>query len=141
MRRLLGSINEAHCSAAVAAMKEGRGAALGAQMTRAQADFDALAAPMCPQELAAPKLHAVLTHPGIQRHVHGAKGVGSQGDGSAQLLCKSADDMRAVVAALEDPREGLDVACMMLTIPASRGAGRSGAARGASGEVHAQLCG
>ena len=105
------------CSLAVAAMKEGCPTALGAQMAQAQADFDAFAAPLCPQELTAPRLHAVLTHPALQPHIHGAKGVGSQGDGSAQLLCKSQEDMRAVSEILK----GMGVTCCLLyTSPSPR---------------------
>lgn len=83
-------------------------------MKLAQEEFDTFAAPMCPKELTAPKLHAVLTHPDVQQHIHGAKGVGSQGDGSAQLLCKSKEDMHTVCEILS----GMDVRCMTLTVPA-----------------------
>lgn len=44
------------------------------------------------QELTAPKLHRVLQHPKIQPLIYGGKGVGSQGDGAAQLIAKSKDD-------------------------------------------------
>lgn len=46
--------------------------------------------PVCPSQLTAPVLHKVLTYPAIQPLIHGAKGVGSQGDGTAQVLCKDA---------------------------------------------------
>lgn len=51
---------------------------LGALMREAQAAFDARAAPLCPSQLTAPVLHAVLSHPPIQPLIHGGKGVGSQ---------------------------------------------------------------
>lgn len=113
-------------------MKKGSPADLGTQMRLAQTDFDTFAAPMCPQELAAPKLHAVLQHPAIQQHVYGAKGVGSQGDGSAQLLCKSKEDTEAVAKILE----GMDVKCMKLTIPARRCTAPDGEQKGRDARVN-----
>ena len=43
----------------------------------------------------------MLAHPRLQPHLWGAKGVGSQGDGTAQFLCKGRAGQEAVVAALE----------------------------------------
>ena len=37
-------------------------------------------------------LHRVLAHPPLQPHVWGGKGVGSQGDGTAQFVARSAAD-------------------------------------------------
>lgn len=61
-------------------------------MTEAQLAFDAAAGPLCPSQLTAPVLHTVLALPSLRCHVWGGKGVGSQGDGTAQLLCKSLED-------------------------------------------------
>lgn len=47
-------------------------------MQRAQQEFDSSAAPLAPQHLTSPALHAVLSCPAIQRHIWGGKGVGSQ---------------------------------------------------------------
>lgn len=47
-------------------------------MVEAQAEFDARAVPLCPEQLAAPLLHRVLAHPPVAPLVHGCKGVGSQ---------------------------------------------------------------
>lgn len=73
---------------------------LGKLMKDAQVAFDQFAAPMS-SELASPKLHRVMAMPELQEHLHGAKGVGSQGDGCAQLLAKSNESMLRVVAILE----------------------------------------
>lgn len=35
-------------------------------MWRAQAEFDARAGPVCPEQLAAPVLHSVIHHPELQ---------------------------------------------------------------------------
>lgn len=65
-------------------------------MTEAQLAFDAAAGPLCPSQLTAPVLHTVLALPSLRCHVWGGKGVGSQGDGTAQLLCKSVEDQMKV---------------------------------------------
>lgn len=41
--------------------------------------------------------HRVPDHEGIRSRIWGGKGVGSQGDGSAQLLARSEEDRRAVI--------------------------------------------
>lgn len=84
----------------MAAMCTGDLSMLGKLMNDAQLAFDQFAAPMS-SELASPKLHKVMAMPEIQEHLHGAKGVGSQGDGCAQLLAKSDESMLKVVAILE----------------------------------------
>jgi UTP-glucose-1-phosphate uridylyltransferase len=70
-------------------------------MAESQTNFDLFAAPACPEELTAPVLHRVLTYPPIQAHIWGGKGVGSQGDGTAQFLAKSAEDQAMVIDILE----------------------------------------
>jgi UTP-glucose-1-phosphate uridylyltransferase len=70
-------------------------------MNEAQAFFDRYAAPACPEELEAPELHRVLSNPAIQPHVWGGKGVGSQGDGTAQFVARSEADQQAVIQLLE----------------------------------------
>lgn len=42
-------------------------------------------------------LHRTLNHPSLQGHIFGGKGIGSQGDGSAQFLCKGPADQEKVV--------------------------------------------
>jgi UTP-glucose-1-phosphate uridylyltransferase len=82
-------------------------------MKEAQEGFDRLAIPACPEELSSPVLHRVLAHPALQPHVWGGKGVGSQGDGSAQFVAKSAADQQAAVEVLE---RDLGVSCLTLTL-------------------------
>ena len=88
-------------------------------MTQAQQLFDEIATPLCPQQLTAPKLHSVIDNERIRDHIWGAKGVGSQGDGAAQILCKSQSDMRTVCRILESD---MDVHCMPLTLDANSSA-------------------
>ena len=54
--------------------------------------FDANLQPACPEQLSSPVLHATLAHASLQPLVWGGKGVGSQGDGSAQFLCKGPEE-------------------------------------------------
>ena len=81
-------------------MRAGDASMLGSLMKDAQNAFDQYAAPMC-SELASPKLHKILAMPEIQEYLYGAKGVGSQGDGCAQLLAQNQDSMLKIVAILE----------------------------------------
>jgi galactokinase len=113
VHNLLGPLNEGIVKQAVEALESGNGSRLGALMLEAQALFDRYAAPACPAELTAPVLHRVLDHPSLRPHVWGGKGVGSQGDGSAQFVARSAADQEAVVelAAAE-----LGMAALKLTI-------------------------
>jgi UTP-glucose-1-phosphate uridylyltransferase len=46
-------------------------------------------------------LHRVLAHEPLRPHVWGGKGVGSQGDGTAQFIARSASDQQAVVEILQ----------------------------------------
>ena len=87
-------------------------------MVEAQALFDRWVAPGCPGELEAPALHRALNHPSLQPHILGGKGVGSQGDGTAQLLCRDAEAQQRVVGIVEAE---LGMGVLRLTIPASKG--------------------
>lgn len=84
-------------------------------MVEAQDNFDRYAVPACPEELTAPVLHSVLAYEPLKPHVFGGKGIGSQGDGSAQFVARSAKDQQAVVEIVE--RE-LGMTCLKLTIRA-----------------------
>lgn len=87
-QKALGEDNQKIINLAIKYMADGDAEALGKLMNGAQVLFDTAVAPMCPEELTAPKLHEVLNDPIIQPFVYGGKGVGSQGDGSVQFLAK-----------------------------------------------------
>ena len=101
VQELLGPINQRIVAQAREALEAGDARRLGALMTEAQAFFDRYAAPACTEELTAPVLHLVLAHEPLRPHTWGGKGVGSQGDGSAQFVARSAADQRAIVEILE----------------------------------------
>ena len=118
---LLGPLNEDITARAAAALESGDAQALGAAMQEAQREFDARAGPMCPSmlgEAGSPILHRALAHGAIQEHVWGGKGVGSQGDGTAQLVCRSRACQDAVCAALE---ADLQVECIKVDLHPSEG--------------------
>jgi UTP-glucose-1-phosphate uridylyltransferase len=96
VQELLGPINRRIVHQAVEALQAGDAERLGALMVEAQAAFDRYAMPACPEQLAAPILHRVLGYAPLQPHVWGGKGVGSQGDGSAQFIARSEEDQQAV---------------------------------------------
>ena len=113
IQKLLGETNKRIVEQAADALKAGDARRIGALMDEAQAEFDHHATPACPEELAAPVLHRVLAHPAVRPHVWGGKGVGSQGDGTAQFVARSAEDQKAAVEILE---RDLGVSCLTLTL-------------------------
>lgn len=107
LRELLGPVNQRIVAQALEALEAGDAQRLGTLMTSAQAAFDAAAGPLCPSQLTAPVLHMVLEYEPIQGYIWGGKGVGSQGDGTAQLLCKDEEAQRQVrVCVFWDVRVG-----------------------------------
>ncbi|MBN2047696.1 MAG: GHMP kinase [Anaerolineaceae bacterium] len=113
VQKLLGPVNREITHQAIDAMREGNLEQLGALMRTAQDQFDRYAMPICPEELTAPKLHQVLKHPAIQPFILGGKGIGSQGDGTAQLLVADEAAQEKVIEILE---RDLDVSCLKLSI-------------------------
>jgi len=91
LHKALGDLNREIVDRAIRYMADGEVEKLGQLMTEAEQLFDSHVAPMCPEELNAPKLHKVLEDPKILPMVYGGKGVGSHGDGSVQFLARNAD--------------------------------------------------
>ncbi len=112
VRYYLGPVNEDILGQAKKALAEGNAEEVGRLMTEAQRLFDEFVKPACPSELTAPKLHKVLSYSKIQDLIWGGKGVGSQGDGCAQFVCKGLDERQELMKRLPE----LDVACFELTI-------------------------
>lgn len=97
----LGERNQDIVNRAIQYMANGEVERLGALMTEAEELFDSHVAPMCPEELASPKLKAVLRDEYIRSITYGGKGVGSHGDGSVQFLSKDADTQQQLVEYLQ----------------------------------------
>ena len=101
LHHYLGLINQGIVRRAVGHLSEGDAEGLGKLMTETQGLFDEYCAPACPDELAAPLLHRVLELESITSLIWGGKGVGSQGDGSAQLVARSEADRDEVMRILD----------------------------------------
>ena len=101
VQKLLGATNKGIIQRAIDSIQNGDSESLGTIMVEAQGQFDQYAAPVCPEELTAPVLHQVLKHEPLRPHIWGGKGVGSQGDGTAQFLAKSATDQDAIIDILQ----------------------------------------
>ena len=113
VQRLLGPINERIVHQAIEALESSDAERLGALMHEAQEFFDRYATPACPEELTAPVLHQVLNYEPLKPHLWGGKGVGSQGDGTAQFLARSKPDQAAVIEILE---RDFGMSCLTLSL-------------------------
>ena len=113
VQELLGPINKRIVFQAVESVKASDAERLGALMVEAQAFFDRYASPACPEELMAPVLHRLLNYAPLKPHIWGGKGVGSQGDGTAQFLARSGTDRQAVIEIIE---RDLHLPCLELTL-------------------------
>jgi UTP-glucose-1-phosphate uridylyltransferase/mevalonate kinase len=113
VQELLGPINKRIVGQAIDALQDAKGEDLGRMMVEAQAFFDRYAIPACPEELVAPVLHQVLDYGPLKTHIWGGKGVGSQGDGTAQFIARSPADQLAVIEIL---RRDLGLQALELTL-------------------------
>lgn len=113
IRHALGSLNQEITAQAKQALIAGNAEILGELMREAQEIFDHLIAPVSPTELQAPKLHHLLNYSPIQELIWGGKGVGSQGDGTAQLLTRSAEARTLAQSIIE---KDLGLPCLNLTL-------------------------
>lgn len=113
VQELLGPINKRIVERAADALRSSDAESLGRLMTEAQGLFDRYAAPACPEELNAPLLHRLLDFEPLQPHIWGGKGVGSQGDGTAQFIARSLADQQSLVEIIE---RDLGLPCLKLTL-------------------------
>lgn len=114
LRYALGEANTGIVTLAKKALIRGDSETLGRLMCRAQKVFDEFVLPASITELASPKLHWLLSLSEIQGFVWGGKGVGSQGDGSAQFVTKGPEAQRELIQLLSE----MDVCPYELTIGA-----------------------
>jgi len=102
LQRALGEENERIARQAFRAMVTGDAEGFGGLMTEAQRIFDEMVAPGSPDQLAGPLLHKLLGMESIAQHIYGGKGVGSQGDGTAQFVARSPADRDAAMQKITD---------------------------------------
>ena len=99
--------------AAIDAIQSGEIDILANCIRKAQDVFDKTAIPLCPSELTSPRLHAIMQDGQLSTLSLAAKGVGSQGDGSIQVLCSSEQQQAAAI----DRLNALGCEPFALTIP------------------------
>lgn len=105
LHEALGYDNQIITGRAISYISKGEVEKLGELMTEAQANFDRKVMPMCPEELEAPVLHSVLNDERVKELTFGAKGVGSQGDGTVQFLAKDEKTQKELVEYLQNERK------------------------------------
>ncbi|WP_026733368.1 mevalonate kinase family protein [Fischerella sp. PCC 9605] len=118
VQKYLGSISYQITQAAIEAMQTGDAQQIGTLMKQAQIEFDKHLIPACPEELTAPVLHQLLNYEPIQPYILGGKGVGSQGDGTAQFVVKDKENQQKVIEIIE--RDFPQMQCLQLTIYAEK---------------------
>jgi galactokinase len=101
VQHFLGNLSLKWTAAAEDALRNGNPEALGQVLVEAQKSFREHMIEICPDQLTSPKLYRVLADERLQPHIYGGKGVGSQGDGSIQFLCKNAESQKAVCEILK----------------------------------------
>jgi UTP-glucose-1-phosphate uridylyltransferase/galactokinase len=96
VQRALGPENRRIVEQVVQAMRDGDAARIGRLMNEAQEIFDTMVAPACPEELHSALLHQVMADRRVRELSLGVKGVGSQGDGTVQMICADEEQQRAL---------------------------------------------
>jgi UTP-glucose-1-phosphate uridylyltransferase/mevalonate kinase len=114
VQQYLGLINSQITHQAVAALQNGDAEQIGTLMKLAQSEFDQHLLPASPTELQSPTLHHLLNYQPIQPYIWGGKGVGSQGDGTAQFIVKNEACQQQVIEIIE--RDFPQMKCLKLTI-------------------------
>jgi galactokinase len=96
VQNYLGSISALITQESVDALQRGDAKCIGILMKRAQAEFYRYLSPACPSQLTAPILHQILNYEPIQPYIWGGKGVGSQGDGTAQFIVDDENQQKVI---------------------------------------------
>ena len=115
LQNYLGEINRKFVKQATLALERGDAAEIGVLMNQAQKEFDRCVAPVCPEQLNAPLLHKLLAHSALQPYICGGKGVGSQGDGTAQFIAPDRASQQQVISIIQ--RDFPQMQCFELDIP------------------------
>ncbi|MEW5858335.1 MAG: sugar phosphate nucleotidyltransferase [Cyanobacteriota bacterium] len=118
VQKYLGSISSQITHEAVDALQQGDAERIGFLMKKAQTQFDKHLIPACPEQLTAPILHKILDYEPIQPYILGGKGVGSQGDGTAQFIVKDEESQQKVIEIIE--RDFPQMQGLKLTLHAER---------------------
>ena len=118
VQKYLGPISSSITQKAVALLQQGDVKLLGHLMTQTQTEFDRYLIPACPSQLTAPILHKILDYEPIQPYIWGGKGVGSQGDGTAQFIAKDQESQQKVMDIIT--KDFPQMQCLELTIKSTK---------------------
>ena len=114
VQKYLGAISSQITQDAAAALQQGDAVKIGELMKVAQREFDKYLISACPGQLTAPILHELLNYQPIQSYIWGGKGVGSQGDGTAQFIVKDETSQQQVIDIINSDFPQME--CLKLTI-------------------------
>ena len=118
VQNYLGKINDDIVRQAISAIEQGDAAKIGNLMNYAQEQFDRCLIPACESELTAPILHKLLNHKSLQDYIYGGKGIGSQGDGTAQLITSDRLAQKKLISIIE--QDFTQMRCYELNIPKTK---------------------
>jgi UTP-glucose-1-phosphate uridylyltransferase/mevalonate kinase len=114
VHKYLGAINYQITQEAKKALEQGDAVKIGELMKVAQTEFDRYLIPACRSQLTAPVLHQLLNYQPVQPYILGGKGVGSQGDGTAQFIVKNEESQQQVIDIIK--RDFPQMECVKMTI-------------------------
>ena len=117
VHKALGDNNKEIVLQSIKCIENGDIEGLGKMMIKAQENFDINVSGACIEELASPVLHKVLNDPYIISLSYGRKGVGSQGDGTVQVLAKDEKTQKLIKEYFE---EKLGMHAYTLTLPSTK---------------------
>lgn len=100
----LGIDNKNFVEKSIALLEKGDVEGYGQIMTEYQNNFDTKVAPSCPSELKSPVLHSLLADKNLKQYTYGAKGIGSQGDGSIQFLARDKECQSKIIKYLKEEK-------------------------------------
>ncbi len=105
VQEALGKKNQEIIGKAITYFETGDAVQMGKLLLEAQQVFDEYVAPACPEELKAPVLHEILADARVKELTYGAKGVGSQGDGTVQFLAKNENAQKELIRYLMEEKQ------------------------------------
>eukprot|EP01035_Chromulina_nebulosa_P020278 gene20278-26323_t len=94
---------------AIVAIETGDISSLAEAITQSQELFDDKVSPNCPSQLAAPRLHSLFNDDILRSISLAMKGVGSQGDGSIQILCSNTENQSKVLIRLKELNSRINI--------------------------------
>lgn len=105
VQEALGIDNVKFIHKAINLIENGEIEQYGNLMIEYQKNFDEKVSPACPSQLTSPLLHNLFKDKIIIENSFGAKGVGSQGDGTIQILAKNKNCQEKIISYLRNEKK------------------------------------